>query len=170
MSTMLQLLLLTPLIVFTVYKLSKRSKQAFFLVLTMLATVLTIMPYLAFNIKPEMHFLEFSTLQQTFLSYAWYRLGTNTYLLSFIVGIIGGYILADFKLLLRQELENFILVASFVLVQICIALNNSFWRLDQPPKLLNTLIWYSGVRLLESIGLTYIIYTIASNRASKLCC
>lgn len=167
MSALLQLLLLAPLLVYIGYKLSKRSKQAFFLVLTVFATVLATMPYLALGIKPEVHFLEFETLRETLTSYAWYRLGTNTFLLCFVVGIIGGYMLADFKVLLRQELENVILVVSFVLVQVAIALNNSFWRLDQPPKLLNSLLWYSVVRLLGSCGLAYIFYTIASNRASK---
>ena len=89
-----------------------------------------------------------------------------------MLGIIGGYMLADFKVLLRQELENAMFVASFVIVQITIALNNSFWRLDKSPTLLKSLLWYSAMRFLGSLGLTYIFYTIASNRARKslFCC
>lgn len=167
MSSLLQLLLIAPLIIYIGFKLSKRAKHVYFFLLVVLAAALTILPYLLFGLKPEVHFLEFETFREQFASYAWYRLGTNTYLLSFVLGIVGGYMLADFKVLLRQELETVMLVVSFVLVQITIALNNSFWRLDKSPSLFNSLLWYSGVRLLGSIGLTYIFYTVASNRARK---
>ncbi|KAJ6224273.1 hypothetical protein RDWZM_002818 [Blomia tropicalis] len=168
MSSLLQLLLLAPLFVFVGYKLSKYAKISFFLLLVIGSGVLAIVPYLALNIKPDVHFLEFETLRETALSFAWYRMGTNTYLLSFVFGIIGGYMLADFKVLLRQELENAMVIISFVLVQVAIALNNSFWRLDKPPSLVKSLIWYSVVRSLQSLGLTYIFYTLSSNRAASV--
>lgn len=167
MSALLQLLFVAPLIVYIGHKIPRRGKVAYFLALTVISAVMSVLPYLLLQVKPEVHFLEFDSLREQFASYAWYRLGTNTYLVSFMMGIIGGYMLADFKVLLRQELENVILIISFVLVQVAIALNNSFWRLDKPPTLLNSLLWYSAVRLMSSLGLTYIFYTIASNRARK---
>lgn len=167
MSALLQLLFIAPVIVFLGHKVPRRGKVVYFLLLTVISAVMSVLPYLLLKIKPEVHFLEFDSFRDQFISYAWYRLGTNTYLVSFVMGIIGGYMLADFKVLLRQELENVILVISFVLVQVAIALNNSFWRLDKSPTLLNSLLWYSAVRLMSSLGLTYIFYTIASNRARK---
>ena len=80
MSSLLQLLLIAPLIVYIGYKLSRRSKIVYFFLLTVFSAALTVMPYFAFGVKPEVHFLEFETLRETFISYSWYRLGTNTYL------------------------------------------------------------------------------------------
>lgn len=166
MSVLLQLLIFAPIIVYLYYQLMRRVKYLYYAILIVASLGLTVLPYFAFQIKPEVHFLEFATLHETFVSYAWYRLGTNSYVVCFILGIIGGSMLTKMNVLFRMEIEQTLLVLSAVVVQVIIAVNNSFWRLDQAPSLVKSLLWYSLGRLVISIALTYIFYMIASSRAS----
>lgn len=161
------MLIIAPLIIYCAYKLSKRMTYVFFMSLVIVGFAANLLPYFLFNIKPDVHFLEFETLYETILSHSWYRFGTNAYIGCFLMGIMAGYLLVDFKVLLRFEIETSALVISFIFIQLTIAVNNIFWRLDKAPSLLLSLTWYTLIRFLGSIGFTSIFFLIASNRCSN---
>lgn len=166
-SALIQLLVIAPIIVYIAYQLSKRGAYIFFMSIIIIGFLMNLLPFIVFGIKPDVHFLEFETLYETILSHSWYRYGTQAYIGCFLMGIMAGYLLVDFKILLRFEIETTVLVVSFILIQISIAVNNVFWRLDRPPSLILSLTWYTLIRFLGSVGFTGIFFLIASNRCSK---
>ncbi|XP_046909814.2 uncharacterized protein LOC124491224 isoform X3 [Dermatophagoides farinae] len=165
-SALIQLLVIAPIIVYIAYQLSKRGAYIFFMSIIIIGFLMNLLPFIVFGIKPDVHFLEFETLYETILSHSWYRYGTQAYIGCFLMGIMAGYLLVDFKILLRFEIETTVLVVSFILIQISIAVNNVFWRLDRPPSLILSLTWYTLIRFLGSVGFTGIFFLIASNRCS----
>ncbi|KPM07480.1 hypothetical protein QR98_0059740 [Sarcoptes scabiei] len=167
-SALIQLLIIAPILVYIANQMTKRMTYIFFIFLIILGFAFNLMPYFLFGIKPDVHFLEFETLYETMISHSWYRYGTNVYIGCFLMGIMAGYLLVEFKVLLRFEIETTVLVVSFLLIQLTIAVNNIFWRLDKPPSLFLTLTWHTLIRFLGSMGFTSIFFLIASNRCSKL--
>ncbi|KAI7685874.1 hypothetical protein SSS_06002 [Sarcoptes scabiei] len=165
-SALIQLLIIAPILVYIANQMTKRMTYIFFIFLIILGFAFNLMPYFLFGIKPDVHFLEFETLYETMISHSWYRYGTNVYIGCFLMGIMAGYLLVEFKVLLRFEIETTVLVVSFLLIQLTIAVNNIFWRLDKPPSLFLTLTWHTLIRFLGSMGFTSIFFLIASNRCS----
>lgn len=134
--------------------------------------ILSWFPYIAFDLKPEMHHLEMSNMTDVMNSFVWYRMGTLNYLVYLISGVAAGLALAEHSSVLQRGIENFLLFGAFVMLQICIALNNSLWKLNNDQNstisLASSLFYYGPIRALNSVGIAFFIYCFTSKRIRKL--
>jgi membrane-associated HD superfamily phosphohydrolase len=156
-----------PIFVVIYYKYPKRG-----LYVTIGAIIvglfLSVAPTLPFGILPKVQFLQMESFEELFQSIAWYYLATNCYVVSFLVGVLGGYFLKN-NIKLDYEKEVIAWIISVLTIILVFMWNNTFWKLNKSAPLYSVLLWYSFGKLFSATAFTWIYFALCTGRARMLC-
>ena len=165
-SALFQLHIIIPIFVIIYYK---NPKIGLYLACGGIAVgmFLSVAPTLIFGILPQVQYLQIESYEQLFKSFTWYHLSTTQYIVSFLVGVTGGFFLRK-NLNLPIEYEVIGWVSSIFAIITVYMWSNTFWKPQKSAALFSVLLWFTFGKLAFALALTWIFFCLCTGRASEL--
>lgn len=165
-SALFQLHIIVPILIMIYYK---NPKYGFYTMIgaIIIGMFLSVSPTIVFGIIPQVQYLQIETFEELLQSFLWYHLSTNVYIVSFLVGVLGGYFLRkDIKFNVQHEVLLWIF--SVITIIVVFTWNNAFWKLDKSSPLYSVLLWHTFGKLFFALAFTWIFFALCTGRAITL--
>ncbi|XP_054161210.1 nose resistant to fluoxetine protein 6-like [Oppia nitens] len=166
-SALFQLHILVPMIVIVYHR---NSRRGLYLACGVLAVgmVVSVLPALVYNILPQMQYIQMDSTEQIYRSFSWYHLSTTQYLVGFVTGVTGGYLIRRDWSGLRIEYEVVGWLSSLSAICIVYMWSNTFWKVQRSAPLYSVLLWFTVGKFSFALAVTWILFCLCTGRAKTL--
>ncbi|CAG2111202.1 unnamed protein product [Medioppia subpectinata] len=165
-SAIFQLHIIIPILIIICYKNAKYGVYTTVGVIV-LAMIASIIPTVIFNILPQMQYILIDSYEELYRSFTWYHLSTTQYIVSFVVGVAGGYLIRrDWTLSIEYEVMGW--CASVFTIIIVFMWSNTFWKVQKSAPLYSVLLWFTFGKFGFAVAITWIFFCLCTGRAQTM--